>query len=156
MNPAKKRFAQTLLIGGSFSIGIGLLLFICLMLVPPEKGQKPMSKAENIAVNLIITSPFLLLGVSGAITAGWLRRGLKQQAEEEMSDRLRSSFFRLVQEGNGNITVMRFAMDTKLSGEAAKQYLDEKAAEFNANFNVSDNGGVAYYFPELGGGFAKS
>lgn len=156
MNPAKKRFAQALLIGGSFSIGIGLLVFICLMLVPPDKGQKPMSKTENIAVSLIITSPFLLLGVAGVVTASRLKRGLKRQAEEETSDRLRSSFFRLVQEGNGNITVMRFAMDTKLSGEAAKQYLDEKAEEFNANFNVSDDGGVAYYFPELGGGFTKN
>ena len=115
-----------------------------------------MSKAENIAVNLIITSPFLLLGLPATVAGGWLRRRLKQQAEEETSDRLRSSFFRLVQEGNGNITVMRFAMDTKLSGEAAKQYLDEKAEEFNANFNVNDDGGVSYYFPELGGGFTKN
>lgn len=51
---------------------------------------------------------------------------------------------------------MRFAMDTEVSGEATKQYLDEKTQKFNAHFNISDDGGVACYFPELGSGFTKN
>jgi len=69
------------------------------------------------------------------------------------SNRLKRSFFRLIQESDGKITVLRFAMETGLEGDEAKAYLDERAIEFNATFEATSQGAVAYVFdlgqPEL-------
>ena len=55
-------------------------------------------------------------------------------------------FFRLVKEGEGRITLMRFAMEAQLSGEEAKQFLAQKVKEFDGNFDVSEQGDIAYRF----------
>lgn len=69
------------------------------------------------------------------------------------SNRLKRTFFRLIQAGDGKITVLRFAMETGLEGDEAKAYLDERAIEFNATFEATSQGAVAYVFdlgqPEL-------
>mgnify|MGYP006275889711 CR=1 FL=1 len=52
----------------------------------------------------------------------------------------------MVQENNGKLTVLRFAMEAQLPGKEARQYLDEKAREFQASFDVTENGDVTYLF----------
>lgn len=42
---------------------------------------------------------------------------------------------------------MQFAMAANLTGDAAKRYLDERAKEFEANFEVDEQGGIFYRFP---------
>jgi hypothetical protein len=42
---------------------------------------------------------------------------------------------------------MQFAIAAGLSGEAAKTYLDQQAEQFEATFEVSDNGTIYYQFP---------
>lgn len=61
-------------------------------------------------------------------------------------DRLHSIFFRLIQAGNGYITVFHFEMEAQLTTTAAKQYLDEKAKEFDATFDISDEGVISCCF----------
>ena len=80
----------------------------------------------------------------------WPENGRSREQE-----RLRSTFFRLLQEGNGHLTVLKFAMTTGLEGEAAKSYLNDRAREFNASFNVSEEGKLSYYF-DLGNAPALS
>jgi large subunit ribosomal protein L7/L12 len=63
-----------------------------------------------------------------------------------VSDRFNSTFFRLLSEGNGQITLLQFAKETQLSIEEARQFLDEKAQEFNATFDTDEKGGISYYF----------
>ena len=75
------------------------------------------------------------------------RRSRKQQEEH---DRLQSTFFKLLKQGNGRITPLGFAMETGLTGAMAKAYLDERAEEFTANFDVDDEGNMSYRF-NLGG-----
>lgn len=62
------------------------------------------------------------------------------------SNRLKQNFFRLLQEGDGKLTVLRFAMETGLEGDEAKRYLDERAIEFNATFEATSQGAVSYVF----------
>jgi hypothetical protein len=71
---------------------------------------------------------------------------LYKQGQKEISDRVRSTFYRLVTEHNGQITILRFAMEAELSGQEARQYLDQRAKEFNATFDVLDGGNIAYHF----------
>jgi hypothetical protein len=73
---------------------------------------------------------------------------LQQQAEKRKRDRLQSIFYWLLKEGKGQLTLLSFAMEAQLSAEAARQYLDQKAKEFNATFGVCDGGGIVYIFNE--------
>ncbi|MHC5597335.1 MAG: hypothetical protein ACYTXC_15580 [Nostoc sp.] len=102
---------------------------------------------DNSAVGgLIFGVPTLTLGT-------WLALGLYRQSRQEkkalnqqVSDRLQSIFYNMLQENHGRITVLGFAMQSELPAANARLYLDEKAKEFNANFKVNEEGAVSYHF----------
>jgi hypothetical protein len=104
-------------------------------------------KDDNAAVGgLIFGVPTLTLGT-------WLALGLYRQSRQEkkalnqkVSDRLQSIFYEMLQENHGRVTVLGFAMQSQLPAANARQYLDEKAKEFNANFKVNEEGAVSYHF----------
>lgn len=94
-----------------------------------------------------------IFGVPTLILGGWMtlslykqgrhdKKALKQQSEE----RLQSVFYQMLQENKGRVTVLGFAMQSQLPAPVAKKFLDERAKEFNANFKVSEEGGVSYHF----------
>lgn len=98
----------------------------------------------------------LILGVPSVLLGGWLALGAYRQGQQEKKaiaqpagDRLQSTFFELLQAGNGYITILQFALEAQLTATAARQYLDEKAKEFDATFDVSHEGAISYYFPGL-------
>ena len=98
----------------------------------------------------------LILGVPSVLLGGWLALGAYRQGQQEKKaiaqqagDRLHSTFFRLLQAGNGHITILQFALEAQLTATAARQYLDERAKEFDATFDVSHEGAISYYFPGL-------
>lgn len=88
----------------------------------------------------------LLFGLPLTGVGGWMAWSLHQQAQKEKSNRLQSSFYQVLKKGNGQLTVLQFAMEAQLTGTAARQYLDEQAREFNANFEVNERGEIFYYF----------
>ncbi|MEH1945112.1 MAG: hypothetical protein V7L01_33525 [Nostoc sp.] len=102
---------------------------------------------DNAAVGgLIFGVPTLTLGT-------WLALGLYRQSRQEkkalnqqVSDRLQSIFYEMLQENQGRVTVLGFAMQSQLPAADARQYLDEKAKDFNANFKVNEEGAVSYHF----------
>ncbi|MEB3829585.1 hypothetical protein [Phormidium sp. CCY1219] len=92
-------------------------------------------------------------GIPALAAGGWLSWGLyrgsqeqNHQWDEEQSHQLHELFFQMLQERNGQITVLHFAKESQLSGKQAQQFLDEKAKEFNADYEVSDRGDVIYRF----------
>jgi hypothetical protein len=87
-----------------------------------------------------------VVGFPAAAWGGWLAWSLKRKNQNQGYDRLHSTFYRLLKQGNGQITVMRFAMEAQLPAAVAQQYLDEKAKEFDADFGVNEEGGIFYYF----------
>ncbi|MEH2091510.1 hypothetical protein [Nostoc sp.] len=101
---------------------------------------------NTAAAGLIFGVPTLTLGT-------WLALGLYRQSRQEkkainqqVSDRLQSIFYEMLQENNGRVTVLGFAIQSQLPAAHARQYLDEKAKEFNANFKVNEEGAVSYHF----------
>ncbi|BAY33041.1 hypothetical protein NIES2107_49360 [Nostoc carneum NIES-2107] len=95
----------------------------------------------------------LIFGVPTLILGGWLSLGLYRQSRQEkkainqqMNDRLQSIFYQMLQENRGRMTLVGFAIKSDLPAIAARQYLDEKAKEFNANFKVTEDGGISYHF----------
>lgn len=107
-----------------------------------DRETTPQDKTDALAALIILTLPATAVG-------GWLAWGLSKESQKEISDRLQSTFYRLLKQGNGQISILGFAMETHLPAGAAKQYLDEKAKEFNATFKVSEDGSVFYHFNEL-------
>ena len=95
----------------------------------------------------------LIFGVPTLILGGWLSLGLYRESQEEkrainqqMNEHLQSLFYQMLQENKGRMTVVGFAMKSQLPAASARQYLDDKAKEFNANFKVSEEGSVSYHF----------
>jgi hypothetical protein len=118
-----------------------------------EEPQEDFSNLEAIP-QLENTALYdLIFGVPTSVLGIWMASNLYRQSRQEKkaikqqtSDRLQSIFYRLIQENQGRITVLSFAMQSQLPAAAAKQYLDEQAKQFNANFKVNEDGGVSYHF----------
>ncbi|MBD2132936.1 MAG: hypothetical protein ACKO9I_18785 [Sphaerospermopsis kisseleviana] len=95
----------------------------------------------------------IIFGVPSLILGGWLALGLYKQSRQDKKaitqqnhERLQSQFYQILQTNNGRITLLGFAMQSQLPAAEAKEYLDQKAKEFNANFQVNEEGGVSYHF----------
>ena len=88
----------------------------------------------------------LTLGLFGVGFGTSLILGLRQQHQKQLTSHLQSTFYRLVEEQRGQISLLRFAKEAEITGEEAKLFLDSKAKEFNATFDYAHNGGVYYHF----------
>ncbi len=120
-------------------------------------AESPSDSSKNLSPTFILmltvaflflvfqkTLPLLLLvGVgSGAWQIGqrWQKRQQRQQAT------LDEVFYRLIQQHQGRITTLDLTLNAKLPPQQVQQYLDQRAAEFSAQFDVTDQGGIVYYF----------
>ncbi len=128
-----KKIAAVILL----TIGLPFSIMPIVEFLNPKTPEK--TKQGDILV-------FIFLGAPCSSLGGFLLWRLRQQNQKEISDRLQDTFFRIVKENQGNITVLRFAMETKLSGEAAKKYLDTQVKEFSGSLEVSDRGDISYHF----------
>ncbi|KAB8316209.1 hypothetical protein SD81_023560 [Tolypothrix campylonemoides VB511288] len=110
--------------------------------------NKPaMDVLNNTAFNgLIFGVPTSVLGVWLALGAYRESRQERKAIKAQAKDQLQSTFYRMIQENNGRITLVSFAMQSQLPPATARQYLDEQAKLFNANFKVSEEGGISYDF----------
>lgn len=88
----------------------------------------------------------LALGLPAVGFGTWLILGLRQQHQKQLTSHLQSTFYRLVEEQRGQISLLRFAKEAEVTGEEAKLFLDSKAKEFNATFDHNREGGVYYHF----------
>jgi hypothetical protein len=95
----------------------------------------------------------IIFGVPTLTLGGWLALSLyrhnrqeKKVIKQQASENLQSIFYQMIQKNNGRVTVLGFAMQSELPAASAKEFLDARAKEFNANFKVSEDGGVSYHF----------
>ena len=65
---------------------------------------------------------------------------------ESEQKHLQLVFLELIEQNAGRITVLQLAKNAEISTQLAKQYLDEKAKELNASFEVNEEGNVLYHF----------
>ena len=132
MKPLKTIWATVLLSLGIVLIGSGIY-------APFNSAiSKEEQREEAIAC--------LVFGVPLAAWGGWIFLGLRQDKQQQERDRLNAAFSKLLTQSDGRITTLAFSMETGLPGEMAKVYLDERAKEFDANFDVDDEGNVNYRF----------
>ena len=132
MKPKKKKPGSVLI-----KIGCFFLFIAAIWLYYPNRAiEKKMNGA-------LIWSTLGLPLVGIGSWRGWRA---SQQEQKAKSDRLLSAFYRLLQQSNGQITVLDFAKETELPAQEAKEYLDEKAKEFDAYFLVTEANGICYQF----------
>ena len=107
------------------------------------------------AVTLLNTTALngMIFGLPSLVLGGWLALGMRRQGKKEenaiaqqMNLHLQSMFYRMIAENEGRITVLGFAMQSQLPPATARQFLDDQAKQFNANFKVSEDGAVSYHF----------
>ncbi len=100
----------------------------------------------TVKQGVIFGLPTTVLGVWLALSLYHQGRRETKAIQQQMSDRLQSVFYRMLQESNGRVTLLKFAMQSELPPLEARKFLDQRAKEFNANFKVNEDGGVSYHF----------
>lgn len=132
MKPLKIIWATVLLSLGGILIGSGIYAPFNGDISKQEQGEQAIA--------------CLVFGVPLAAWGGWIVLGLSQDKQRAERDRLNAAFSKLLIQGDGRITTLAFSLETGLPGNMAKVYLDERAKEFDANFDVDDQGNVNYRF----------
>lgn len=126
-------------------IAIGLLLGCGIPLTAMATAElldptNPPQDREEAKAALVI------FGLAPVSLGGLLLWKGKRHSQQQQTNRLQSRFFDLLQINHGYITPLQFAMATGLNGKIAKAYLDERAREFDAVYNVTVDGTIVYYF----------
>jgi len=130
-------------------------------------AESPPDSSKNLspALKLILPAALLLLVLQKVLplllaiataSGAWhiLRR--YQQKQQQHQGNLDEIFYQFIQEHQGRITVLDLAMNTKLPPQQVQQYLDRRAAEFSAQFEVTEQGGMVYYFETVQSGLSQA
>jgi hypothetical protein len=100
-----------------------------------------------VALVLEAFLPLLKVGIPLAVIWWvWRHHQVVQQRRQDVVD---SAFYKILRERSGYVTVLDFAIATKLPAAVARRQLDERAKEFSAQFGVTETGEVFYIFPVL-------
>ena len=70
-------------------------------------------------------------------------------SSKEHQDEMISILYKLIQQHQGRVSILDFAMTAKISSSEARNFLDERAKEFFADFEPTDSGDVLYVFNTL-------
>ncbi|WP_414565385.1 MULTISPECIES: hypothetical protein [unclassified Anabaena] len=157
--------AEKLAAGWLLTLGFMFLTLSVSAEVEKKSMLKPISTGHNEAsVKEFFNTPAfdhlghtarngIIFGIPTMVLGGWMSLGLYRQSKNEkkvlqqqLSDRLQTTFYNMLQENQGRVTVLTFAMHSQLPAADAREYLDLKAKEFNANFQVNEEGAVSYHF----------
>jgi hypothetical protein len=102
-----------------------------------------------LVVMAIVRALLPLLTLMGiGFTGAWFWRRY-QRSQQQQQSALDGVFYQLIQTHQGRITVLDLALNAKLSAGSAKHFLDTKAREFAARFEVTEQGDMIYVFPTL-------
>ncbi|OCR00969.1 hypothetical protein BCD67_06310 [Oscillatoriales cyanobacterium USR001] len=113
-----------------------------------DRSPKIIAYPGSNPIVFIILGMGLLVGLVVSIgliplVAIWKQKVAREKQER---DRLQTILYRLIQEGSGEISLMKFAMETQLSAEDAQKYLNRQADAFNATCEVKEEGSISYHF----------
>lgn len=130
MKPLSKTIAVILLM-----LGVPLTIAMLVDVANPKASNKEGAMAAVI-----------FFGLPPTVLGSWMLIDGQRKARLATNDRLQSHFFQVLQQQEGRITPLSLAMVTGVSGQVAKAFLDQKAKEFDASFEVDETGNVIYCF----------
>jgi hypothetical protein len=121
------------------SLAIGALLTVPTTAEAVGLKAPPSSRSDS-AVAL------LALGLAPMALGGWLLWDGKRRDQAFKAGHLDDIFYTLLLQNGGTISPLAFSMQSELSGAEAKAFLDERAKQFNANYEATAQGDVVYVF----------
>jgi hypothetical protein len=128
----------TKMIAGTLLV-IGLPVTLLASLEVADLKAPPQDREESLAALVFLGLVPTVLG------GGLIWNGMRHDRQQER-DRLRKIFYEQLKERNGEITTIQFAMASGLTGADSKKFLDEVAQEFNAGYDVLEEGSISYRF----------
>lgn len=99
----------------------------------------------SFGVVAALESWHLFIAVGAVVGMGWGWRYYQRHQQKQLAQ-LNAVFYRLIQENQGRMTTLDLAMAAKISGNVVQQYLEERAKEFAAHYEITEQGGIIYYF----------
>ncbi|NEP28938.1 hypothetical protein [Moorena sp. SIO3I6] len=130
-----KRFKK---LSAGLVLSLGILLLTVPVVVSTRREATSQDKVDALG-SLIVGIPATFWGI-------WLAWRIYRQEQKEVFEHLQSTFYRLLQDENGRISVLKLAIAAKLPIAVAQDYLDHKARECDATFEVSEEGKIFYNF----------
>lgn len=110
------------------------------------KAELPWAISLGFGLLTLGLSWHLFLVITLTSGVGLVVRHFQQQQKQEQ-ELLNSLFYKLIEENQGHITTLDLAMRAKLPANVVKEFLDRQARDFAAHYEITDQGGVIYYFP---------
>jgi hypothetical protein len=132
-------------ISAGFMLSLGLLCLLVSFSTLFDLTAEDKTPEEKAEAQSAFWGGFIF-GVPLTAGGGYIFWGLRQKDQQELSDRLDAIFYQMLKANNGKITVLQLAMEAKLPGKQAKEYLNQKSQEFNATFEPSEQGDISYLF----------
>ncbi|ANV83844.1 serine/threonine protein kinase [Picosynechococcus sp. PCC 7003] len=144
--PPKTHWAKFLFRAAQRFIGVSLLIMglpIAIYGLAEGLNENVSQEDQEGAI-----AAFIIFGVPFTGTGSFMLWRLNRQVRKEKfdSDWLRQHFYQTLGETNGEVTVLRFAQSTQLSGKEAQKYLDARVKEFNGTTRRSPDGEILYSF----------
>jgi hypothetical protein len=129
----------------------GFLLFLSGLMISLDAASGLRSPLQEVRAgatySILLGIVFVVVGFGFAAGGAYLEQLRKQEERRQRSrDRLRNLFLQLLQDNEGQVSVVQFAVAAGLDGMAARAYLDEQARSLNAGYNISQEGKLTYYF----------
>lgn len=103
----------------------------------------------SLVVVLLLRLLLPVLAISGLAAAGywlWRQQQRRHRQRQRHQARLNTKFYQLLQQQQGRISVLDFAMYSRLDGGAAQAYLNAQAQAFSAYFETTPRGDIIYVF----------
>ena len=103
----------------------------------------------GLGVVLLLRLLLPVLAFAGLVAGSyylWQQWSRQKQKQKRQQARTNAQFYQLLQQQNGRISVLDFAMRTQLTGEAARDYLNTQAQAFSAFFETTLQGDIIYVF----------
>lgn len=103
----------------------------------------------SLVVVLLLRLLLPVLATVGFIAGGywlWQQYRNQQQRYQRQQARIHAQFYQLLRQQQGRISVLDFAMRTRLSGADAQDYLNTQAQAFSAFFETTMSGDLIYVF----------
>lgn len=134
------RLIQKILAGVLFTIGVPIILIGVTELLNPNAS--PEDKKGATAALVIFGLPPTALG--GFVI--WNLRRSHTTTLQELELQKEQLFLQILQENQGRVTPLSLAAALDMPIADAKVYLETKAQQLDATFDVTEEGGVNYRF----------
>lgn len=123
----------------SLLFSIGTLFLITAVNVPLDNKIDRDRQWQQITVDALI-------GLSMTGMGGWMAWNLYRKGQQKSQDRLQDVLSELIEANNGYVTVPQLASKAHLTEKAAEKYLEARAKESSAIFEVVTTGEIVYTF----------